>query len=82
METVETVPGLMLTDRTPLGARGREARPLDELATLEAHPEVASEQRLRRRGAEQHQDPRLDKGDLGIEPGPAGADLSSVGLLV
>src|SRR5207248_5075852 len=45
------------------GHHQRQAGALDELTTLKAHPEVAPKQRLRRRGTEQHQDPRLDKGD-------------------
>src|SRR2546427_3768713 len=56
--------------------------PLDELAALQAHPEVAAQQGLRGGRPQQHQQLRLHRRDLGIQPGPAGVDLSGVRLLV
>src|SRR2546422_11124064 len=56
--------------------------PLDELAALHADAEVAAEQHLGRGRAQQYQQVRLHHGDLGIQPGPAGVDLSGVRLLV
>src|SRR3984893_9911578 len=55
---------------------------LDELAAMQAHPEVAAAERLGSSGAKQHEQVRLDGGDLGVQPGPAGVDLGSVRLLV
>src|SRR2546425_3562646 len=56
--------------------------PLDELAALHADAEVAAEQHLGRGRAQQHQQVRLHHGDLGIQPGTTGVDLSGVRLLV
>src|ERR1700704_1939214 len=56
--------------------------PLDELATLQSHTEVAAEQRLRGGGAQEHEEVGLHHRDLGIEPGATGVDLGGIGLLV
>src|SRR5438270_8272621 len=54
----------------------------DELTSLYADPEISAEERLGGGGAQADQDVRLDDGDLGIEPGPAGADFGRVRFLV
>src|SRR5207237_6444526 len=59
-----------------------EAGALDKLAPLEAHAEITPEQRLGGGGTQQDEDRRLDQGDLGIQPGTAGADLGGIRLLM
>src|SRR5438046_6996379 len=45
-------------------------------------PKRGAHQRLRRRGPEQHEQARLDRLDLRLEPGPAGSHLLAVRLFV
>src|SRR3979409_2764803 len=59
-----------------------QAGPLDELATLQSHAEVAAEQRLGGGGAQEHEEVGLHHPDLGIQPGATGVDLGGVGLLM
>src|SRR4051812_16936122 len=63
------------------GDERRQLR-LDRLATLLRDPEVAPEQALGGRGAEQHQRLGLHQVELLVEPGPAGVDLEALGRLV
>ena len=46
------------------------------------HAKGAAQDALRRRGAEQNYDLRLDGIDLGLQPGPACTDLQRIGFLV
>jgi hypothetical protein len=55
---------------------------VDELAALTRDAERAPEECLSRRRAEAHEHVRFDSRKLAIEPGPAGADLLGVRLLV
>ena len=52
------------------------------LATLLADAKGGPHDRLRRGGAEENEHARADHLDLGLQPGPAGADLARVRLLV
>ena len=51
-------------------------------ATVASDADLRSEQRLCRRGSEQHDDVRLYRGELGLPPLRARPDLGRVGLLV
>src|SRR5207248_11187039 len=55
---------------------------LDELTAREARSKVATVEALGSRRAGEHEDRRLDGRNLSSEPGPAGADLRRIGLLV
>src|SRR5436190_90275 len=59
----------------------REVR-VEQLAAMLGDAELAAEQRLGCRRAEQDEDARLHHLELRLEPGPAGRHLGPVGLLV
>src|SRR5438874_9778684 len=63
-------------DRLVRPARRREA------AAVFHQPEVGAEHRVRRSRAEAHQHARLDQGQLGLEPRPAGGELAHAGRLM
>jgi hypothetical protein len=60
----------------------RRERRRDRLAAPFGHAEARAEQRLRRSRAEAADRARLERRDLGLEPGPAGAHLVRARLLV
>src|SRR6267143_2738152 len=71
-------------DRRGMDRRHHQRQPgsFDELPALQGNPKVAAELLLRRGGPQQYKEFRLNHGDLGVEPGPAGIDFGGVGLLM
>ena len=55
---------------------------VQQLAPVLGHAELTAEQGLRRRRAEEDQNARLDRLQLGLEPGPAGGHLGPVRFLM